>query len=321
MLYKDGEKYFTQAPEVVNDLTTGGTTKALSAEQGKVLKNTIDNLPQGGHTIKNDSGTSQTQRDNLQFGGVYTHDDSTNGKTQVDIVREFESPSAVEALTGEAAKGFQHTPDTVYRGRTASDIGFDKTGTSFNSTRVQDVLEEVDGRLNGIVYTGDLNDLKTTGFYEHTITSNSNAPSDISTDSICTLIVNASGSSLVTQILYYSNIAVYVRRFYSNSWNAWVKYSPNNSAWTRLGTVTTTTPLNIGSYGSFLVVPKVNGAIPFNSYIIPRLLLSYFHLSVYQNANANWHGILNINSNNELTLQQESLGSSWNSMTIDVLVR
>lgn len=111
---------------------------------------TLKAMQPQGHTIKNDSGTSQTQRDNLQFGGVYTHDDSTNGKTQVDIVREFESPSAVEALTGEAAKGFQHTPDTVYRGKTASDIGFDKTGTSFNSTRVQDVLEEVDSKIDDI---------------------------------------------------------------------------------------------------------------------------------------------------------------------------
>lgn len=107
--------------------------------------------PQG-HTIKNDSGTSLTQRDNLKFVGVYTSDDSTNNKTDVQIVREFQSVDDIEALTGEAAKGFQHIPDTVYKGRTASDIGFDKTGTSFNSTRVQDVLEEVDTALGDILY-------------------------------------------------------------------------------------------------------------------------------------------------------------------------
>ena len=33
------------APDVVNDLTTGGTDKALSAEQGKTLKTLIDNKP------------------------------------------------------------------------------------------------------------------------------------------------------------------------------------------------------------------------------------------------------------------------------------
>ena len=107
------------------------------------LKEVTDSIKRG-HTIKDDSGTSLAQKDDMQFGGVYSHNDGTT--TKVDIVREFNNPSAVAALTGEAAKGFQHIPDTVYRGKTASDIGFDKTGTSFNSTRVQDVLEEVDAR-------------------------------------------------------------------------------------------------------------------------------------------------------------------------------
>lgn len=113
------------------------------------LKGKLDAIRQG-HVIKNSSGTSMTSRDDLQFVGTYVSDDSTNGKTKVNIVREFQSKAEIEALTGEAAKGFQHTPDTVYRGRTASDIGFDKTGTSFNSTRVQDVLEETDSRINKI---------------------------------------------------------------------------------------------------------------------------------------------------------------------------
>ena len=34
------------AVAVVNDLTTGGTTKALSAEQGKAIKTLIDSLTQ-----------------------------------------------------------------------------------------------------------------------------------------------------------------------------------------------------------------------------------------------------------------------------------
>lgn len=110
---------------------------------------TLKAMQPNGHTIKDDSGTSLAQKDDMQFGGVYSHNDGTT--TKVDIVREFNSPSAVAALTGEAAKGFQHTPDTVYRGRTASDIGFDKTGTSFNSTRVQDVLEEADDRIDGLI--------------------------------------------------------------------------------------------------------------------------------------------------------------------------
>lgn len=39
-----------------------------------------------GHTILNGSGTSMTQRSNLQFsGGLTTSDDSTNGKTVVSV--------------------------------------------------------------------------------------------------------------------------------------------------------------------------------------------------------------------------------------------
>lgn len=102
------------------------------------------------------------------------------------------------------------------------------TGTQrgIKSSDVEHGTGTVADKLNGVVYTGDLNDLKTTGFYGHTTTSNSNAPSDIPTGSLCTLTVNASGS-LITQTLYYSSIAVYVRRFYNNSWNAWVKYYPD----------------------------------------------------------------------------------------------
>lgn len=107
---------------------------------------TLKAMQPNGHKVIDDAGTTLPQKDNLKFGGVYSH--NTTDDSVVDIVREFQSASDIEALTGEEAKGFQHIPDTVYRGRTASDIGFDKTGTSFNSTRVQDVLEEVDGRLN-----------------------------------------------------------------------------------------------------------------------------------------------------------------------------
>ena len=277
------------------------------------LKVVTDSITRG-HAIKNSSGSSMTQRNGLEFSDAHVSDDSTNDKTIVDVIKET---SNISNETEEGIYFDTSKPEAVID---AEQVSFDKTGTSYTSDDVDGVLNEVDDKLNGTAYTGDLNDLKITGFYAHTVTSNSNAPSDVPADSLCTLTVNAAGS-LITQTLYYSSIAVYVRRFYNNSWNAWVKYSPANSAWTRLGIVTTTTPLNIGSYESFLIVPQVNGAIPFNSYIVPRLMLSYFHLSVYQNDNANWHGILNINSNNELTLRQESLGPSWNSMSISVLVK
>ena len=42
-----------------------------------------------GHTIKDDSGTALTQRSNLQFKGVYSHDDSTNSASVVEVAREM----------------------------------------------------------------------------------------------------------------------------------------------------------------------------------------------------------------------------------------
>jgi hypothetical protein len=44
------------------------------------------NASGGGHTIKNSSGTSMTQRDTMQFSSPITViDDSTNGKTVIDV--------------------------------------------------------------------------------------------------------------------------------------------------------------------------------------------------------------------------------------------
>lgn len=43
----------------------------------------------GGHTILDNSGTALTQRDDLQFIGAYSADDSTNEITKVNVVREM----------------------------------------------------------------------------------------------------------------------------------------------------------------------------------------------------------------------------------------
>ena len=125
-------------------------TSALETES-KTIAGAINEVAQGGgggHTILDDSGTSLAQEDDLQFKGVYSHDDSTNGKTVVQIVREFQSKSAIEALTGEEAKGFQYLDDDVYDAFTASEIGFDNSDTSFTGNDVQEVLEEVDSSLD-----------------------------------------------------------------------------------------------------------------------------------------------------------------------------
>ena len=58
----------------------------------------------GGHTILNDSGTSLAQEDDLQFKGTYSHDDSTNGKTVVEVTRSM-TKAEYNQLTSEEKKG------------------------------------------------------------------------------------------------------------------------------------------------------------------------------------------------------------------------
>lgn len=107
----------------------------------------------GGHEIQNDAGDTLTQRDVMQFEGVYAYDDDTEGdeKTKISIVREFQSVAEIEALTGEAKKGFEVIEDTEeYIPYTGSDILFDNTDTSFEGENVQEVLEEVDERIDDV---------------------------------------------------------------------------------------------------------------------------------------------------------------------------
>lgn len=57
-----------------------------------------------GHTILNDAGTSLAQEDDLQFKGVYVHDDSTNGKTVVEVTR-YMTLDQYRALSDDEKKG------------------------------------------------------------------------------------------------------------------------------------------------------------------------------------------------------------------------
>ena len=59
--------------DIVNDLTTGGTNKVLSAEQGKALKALIDTLNESNHSHTNkdvlDGISKNGSTGNLQFNG------------------------------------------------------------------------------------------------------------------------------------------------------------------------------------------------------------------------------------------------------------
>ena len=154
LMYEDKPFSYIASGKGINyDNTISGLTATN-------IQDAIDEIAQGGsgsggHTIIDDSGVSQTQRPALKFDGVYTHDDSTNSRTQVDIVREFQSKSAIEALTGEEAKGFQYLDDNQYDAFTAGDIAYDENNS------VKDKIDEVVANTEW-TYVGRANSLSTT---------------------------------------------------------------------------------------------------------------------------------------------------------------
>ena len=94
-----------------NDLTISVTSNPQDA--GACLNNNgssftitylVEENTSGGHTILNDNGTSLAQEDNLQFKGVYSHDDSTNEKTIVEVTRLM-NRQQYQALSDDEKKG------------------------------------------------------------------------------------------------------------------------------------------------------------------------------------------------------------------------
>ena len=66
----------------------------------------------GGHTILDDSGTSLTQRTNLQFKGAYSEDNSTDDTTEVNVVREM-TKAEFDLLSADEKVGFINVTDVT----------------------------------------------------------------------------------------------------------------------------------------------------------------------------------------------------------------
>lgn len=92
-------------------------TQTLSNGQVPVYNSTTHKWENGeqsggssGHTIIDDGGTSLTQRDNLQFKGAYSEDNSANGKTVVNVVREM-TKAEFDELTDAEKTGLINVKD------------------------------------------------------------------------------------------------------------------------------------------------------------------------------------------------------------------
>ena len=92
-------------------------TQTLSNGQVPIYNSTTHKWENGeqsggssGHTIIDDGGTSLTQRDNLQFKGAYSEDNSTNEKTVVNVVREM-TKAQFDLLSADEKTGFINITD------------------------------------------------------------------------------------------------------------------------------------------------------------------------------------------------------------------
>lgn len=91
---------------------TTGTWDSTKWEEAKAVDFGSGGGGSGGHTILDDSGTSLTQRTNLQFKGAYSEDNSTDNTTEVNVVREM-TKAEFDELTEEEKKGFINVTDVT----------------------------------------------------------------------------------------------------------------------------------------------------------------------------------------------------------------
>lgn len=90
-----------------NPSTTTGTLTGIEIDGNTYA------VQGGGHVIKNDSGTSMTARDNVQFKGTYVSDDSANDKTVVPIIRTMDKTD-FDLLSQDEKKGLIDVSNTGY---------------------------------------------------------------------------------------------------------------------------------------------------------------------------------------------------------------
>lgn len=103
-VYKNGNWVVDlDADAIVNDLTTGGTNKVLSAEQGKILKQSIDNISAGELSVP--IATEEKIggiKSSIGIGKVTVATDGTASVSSIDSASKL-STSRTITLTGDAS--------------------------------------------------------------------------------------------------------------------------------------------------------------------------------------------------------------------------
>ena len=150
MLNSQGKLAMTTLPTPTSDLEDlNDVDIQLTPTNGQVLSydssssKWVNSDPEGGgHTIKNEAGTAATQRSNLQFVDSQVADDSTNGATVIENVKEI-SRSDFNNL-GFNTDGFYLVDGDSNVYMTANNLEY-RTGTS-----TKQALDRTEGNFGNI---------------------------------------------------------------------------------------------------------------------------------------------------------------------------
>ena len=131
------------APLSSDYISYSNTTSGLAST---TVQGAIDELADGGgggggHQIMNSLGSTVTQEDVLQFVDSGVTDDSTNGRTKVEIIQKITS-----AQLATAPDGIYDVIDEAETYLNASQIGYSNSTSGLASTVVQSAIDEVDNK-------------------------------------------------------------------------------------------------------------------------------------------------------------------------------
>lgn len=127
------------------------TTAQKAEYDGWYINFTDDYSPVagGGHVIQNQSGTDMEQEVKMQFKDAHVTDDSTNGKTKVEVVKEVTLSQFNALSTDGSADGMYKIGDGQGgSGIEASDIEYDNTTSELTADDVQDAIDELAGKVD-----------------------------------------------------------------------------------------------------------------------------------------------------------------------------
>lgn len=132
----------TEDSVTANTLLEGETAHNAAGEQ-------ITGTAKQGHVVKNASGTSMTQRRNLQFVDAGVTDDSTGDVTKVNIIRTM-TKAEMDSLSSAEKAGFIRTSDEADNPY----VGIDASDVIYGSGTVKDALDGLTNSDTADVTTG-----------------------------------------------------------------------------------------------------------------------------------------------------------------------